>query len=69
MTNMLLQWLSQAAIAEGLVWRLVEMVQRLDLGALSDGSGEKHVATATDTPVQISLVSAADMSAAVRYGR
>ncbi|KAK9908805.1 hypothetical protein WJX75_003140 [Coccomyxa subellipsoidea] len=57
----------QAAIAEGLVWRLVEMVQRLDLGALSDGSGEKHVATATDTPVQISLVSAADLSAAVSF--
>ena len=57
----------QIAIAEGLVWRVVEMAQRLDLKALSDGSGERHVAAATDTPVQISLVSAADLSAAVRY--
>lgn len=56
----------QVAVAEGLVWRLVEMVQRLDLNALSGASDEKRVAAATDTPVQISLVSLADLSAAVR---
>lgn len=56
----------QFAVAEGLVWRAVEMVQRLDLNALSDASGKKHVAAATDTSVQIALVSFADLAAAVR---
>ena len=61
-----LVWVLQFAVAEGLVWRAVEMVQRLDLDALSEAPGEKHVAAATDTPVQIALVSFADLAAAVR---
>lgn len=42
------------------------MVQRLDLGALANTSDGKQVAASTDTPVQIALVSLADLAAAVR---
>jgi hypothetical protein len=42
------------------------MVQRLDVNALSDSPGEKHVAAATDIPMQIALASFADLSVAVR---
>ena len=57
---------AQFAVAEGLVWRCMDMAQRLDRGALSAGRGQPHVAAATDAPIHISLVSLADLSAAVR---
>ena len=54
------------AVTETLVWRVVEMMERLDLAGLSEGSGGDTVAAATDTPVRISLVNASDFSATVR---
>ncbi len=56
----------QFAVAEGLVWRVVDMYQHLDLGALSGPSDERQVAASTDTPVQIALVSLTDLALAVR---
>ena len=61
---------AQFAVAEALIWRCVEMLQRLDSGALSASSGnggQRQVAAATDAPVQIALVSLSDLAAAVRY--
>lgn len=62
---------AQFAVAEALIWRCVEMLQRLDRGALSGPSGngdgsQRQVAAATDAPVQIALVSLSDLAAAVR---
>ena len=57
----------QFAVAEGLVWRAVEMYQHLDLGALSGPSNERQVAASTDMPVQIALVSLTDLALAVRW--
>lgn len=48
------------------MWRAVEMYQHLDLGALSGPSDERQVASASDTPVQIALVSLTDLALAVR---
>lgn len=56
----------QFAVAEGLVWRAVEMYQHLDLGALSGPSDNRQVAASTDMPVQIALVSLTDLALAVR---
>ena len=58
--------LLQFAVAEGLVWRVVEVYQHLDLGALSAPSEGQRVAAATDTPVQIALVTLTDLALAVR---
>jgi hypothetical protein len=63
---------AQFAVAEALIWRSVEMLQRLDRGALTVASsgngdgGQRQVAAATDAPVQIALVSLSDLAAAVR---
>jgi hypothetical protein len=56
----------QLAVAEGLVWRAVEMYQHLDLGALAGSPQGRQVAAASDTPVQIALVSLTDLALAVR---
>lgn len=56
----------QLAVAEGLVWRAVEMYQHLDLGALAGPPQGRQVAAASDTPVQIALVSLTDLALAVR---
>ena len=56
----------QLALAEGLVWRVVEMYQHLDLGALSGPSDQRQVAASADMPVQIALVSLTDLALAVR---
>ena len=56
----------QFAVAEGLVWRAVEVYQHLDLAALSAPSEGHQVAAATDTPVQIALVTLTDLALAVR---
>lgn len=56
----------QFAVAEGLVWRAVEVYQHLDLGALSAPSEGQQVAAAADTPVQIALVTLTDLALAVR---
>jgi hypothetical protein len=56
----------QLAVAEGLVWRAVEMYQHLDLGALAGPPQGRQVAAASDKPVQIALVSLTDLALAVR---
>lgn len=58
----------QVAVAEPLVWRCVECLQRLDLrgAAASPGGAERRVAAATDTPLAIALLAVADLSAYVR---
>ncbi len=60
----------QVAVAEPLVWRTVECVQRLDLrgAAAAAAGGERRVAAATDTPVAIALMAVADLTAFVRCG-
>ncbi|KAK9819963.1 hypothetical protein WJX72_004515 [[Myrmecia] bisecta] len=56
----------QVAVSESFLWRVVEMVERLDLAALSSQpNGQAHAAT--DTPVQISLVAVSDLSAVVSF--
>jgi len=60
---------AQVAVAEPLVWRMVECVQRLDLrgaAAAAGGGGGGRVAAATDTPLAISLMAVADLTAYVR---
>ena len=58
--------LLQISVSEPLVWRLVDMVQRLDLASLGSGSGPQQAQAATDVPVLISLVSIADLGGLVR---
>jgi len=60
---------AQVAVAEPLVWRAVECVQRLDLrgaAAAAGGGSGRRVAAATDTPLAISLMAVADLTAYVR---
>ena len=56
----------QISLSETLVWRAAEMVQRLDLGSLSDTGDAEHSEAATDVPMQMSLVSISNLSAKVR---
>ena len=44
------------------------MVQRLDLASLSSAEDDVHAETATDMPMQMSLVSISNLAAKVRYG-
>ncbi|KAK9834254.1 hypothetical protein WJX81_000411 [Elliptochloris bilobata] len=59
----------QVAVAEPLVWRAVECVQRLDLCSASaaTSSGARRVAAATDTPLAIALMAVADLTAYVSF--
>ena len=54
-------------MSEPLIWRAVEMMNRLDLGAATKPVPGQAKAAATDLPVQISLVTASDIAASVRY--
>ncbi len=56
----------QVSVNEALVWRLVEVWNRLDLAGLSKTGDDQQVQANTDTPVQISLVYCSDLTAAVR---
>ena len=58
----------QVSLSETLVWRAAEMVQRLDLASVSSGEDDVHAETATDVPMQMSLVSISNLAAKVRYG-
>ena len=57
----------QVAVTETLVWRLVEMVERLNLGALAAGEDSSSVAASSDSPVRISLVNMSDLAAFVSF--
>lgn len=57
----------QVSVNEALVWRLVEVWNRLDLASLSRSGDDQQVQASTDTPVQISLVYCSDLTAAVRW--
>lgn len=57
----------QVAVAEPLVWRVMDMVTRLNLDAATQPVPGQTVAAATDLPVQISLVTASDVAASVRW--
>ena len=54
-------------MSEPLIWRAVEMLNMLDLGAATQPVPGQAKAAATDLPVQISLVTASDIAASVRY--
>ena len=64
--NHLVYGLLQVSVNEALVWRLVEVWNRLDLASLSRTGDDQQVQASTDTPVQISLVYCSDLTAAVR---
>ncbi|KAK9864527.1 hypothetical protein WJX84_002714 [Apatococcus fuscideae] len=57
----------QVSVNEALVWRLVEVWNRLDLASLSRTGDDQQVQASTDTPVQISLVYCSDLTAAVSF--
>ena len=56
----------QISLSETLVWRAAEMVQRLDLGSLSEAGEGDQTEAATDVPMQMSLVSISNLSGKVR---
>ena len=56
----------QISLSETLVWRAAEMVQRLDLGSLSETAEGDQTEAATDVPMQMSLVSISNLSGKVR---
>ena len=57
----------QVAVTETLVWRVVEMLERLNLGALAAGGDSSSVAASSDSPVRISLVNMSDLAAFVSF--
>ena len=56
----------QVSVNEALVWRLLDVWNRLDLASLSNAGDDQQVQASTDTPVQISLIYCSDLTAAVR---
>ena len=59
--------LHQVAVTETLVWRFVEMVERLNLGALSAQQDQQTVAAAADSPIRVSLINVSDLAAFVSF--
>ena len=57
----------QLAVTETLVWRVVEMTERLDVRSLSASQDQKSVATSSDSPVHISLVNMSDLASFVSF--
>lgn len=57
----------QLAVSETFVWRLVEMLQRMDLSSLSEGQDTSSHSATADSPVRVSLVSVTDLSAFVSF--
>ena len=55
----------QVSLAEALVWRAVEAVQRLDLGGGTAPTAAR-VAAATDPPIHLRLAGLDDLAASVR---
>lgn len=57
----------QIAVTETLVWRLVEMKERLDTGAVSSSDEGKTVTTSSDSPLRISLINMSDLAAFLSF--
>lgn len=57
----------QIAVTETLVWRVVEMNERLDLAAASGPREGQTVTTSSDSPLRISLINMSDLAAFVSF--
>ena len=57
----------QMAVAETMVWRTADFVERLNLGALSASDDGQSVAAAPNMPVAIHIFNVSDLNASVRF--
>lgn len=57
----------QMAVTETLVWRIVEMNERLNLGAATADADSKTGATTSDSPLRIALVNMSDLAAFLSF--
>jgi len=57
----------QVAVTETLVWRVVETIERLDLGAVAGRAEGGSVRTTSDAPLRIALVNMSDLAAFVSF--